>query len=154
MKSSKTIQIDGVAAPREPRDNAPRGLGDFQQRANKDRRRYRGGNDRQFAEPPTPNASVRVPNVGWDSTPRVGGGSSESGWGRVKGQRWDATPVAKRGVEDEEEETAPLDAREWEEEQVKLDRDWYMTGEEGGVVSRFIWIPKQALIMIHSQGWK
>lgn len=65
----------------------------------------------------------------------MGGSSSEGGWGRVKGQRWDATPVAKRGVEEEEEEeTAPLDAREWEEEQVKLDRDWYMTGEEGGVV--------------------
>ncbi|QRV91670.1 Helicase associated domain (HA2) [Ceratobasidium sp. AG-Ba] len=124
-------QREGMAAPRETRDNAPRGLGDFQQRANKDRRRYRG-NEGRFAEPPTPSASVRVPNVGWDSTPRVGG-SGDGGWGRVKGQRWDATPMAKRGPEDEEEETAPLDAREWEEEQVKLDRDWYMTGEEGGV---------------------
>ena len=126
---------EGMAAPREPRDNAPRGLGDFQQRANKDRRRYRG-NEGRFAEPPTPSASIRVPNVGWDSTPRVGG-PSDGGWGRVKGQRWDATPMAKRGPQDDDEgDTAPLDAREWEEEQVKLDRDWYMTGEEGGVVSK------------------
>ncbi|KAG8768899.1 DEAH-box RNA helicase prp16, partial [Ceratobasidium sp. 428] len=132
-RKSRDQQRDGVAAPRESRDNAPRGLGDFQQRANKDRRRYRG-NDKPFAEPPTPSASVRVPNVGWDSTPRVGG-SGDGGWGRVKGQRWDATPVAKRNGEDEEteEEIAPLNAREWEEEQVKLDRDWYMAGEEGGV---------------------
>jgi hypothetical protein len=28
--------------------------------------------------------------------------------------------------------------REWEEEQTKLDRDWYMTGEEGGVVSAYL----------------
>lgn len=28
--------------------------------------------------------------------------------------------------------------REWEEEQTKLDRDWYMTGEEGGVVSGYL----------------
>jgi pre-mRNA-splicing factor ATP-dependent RNA helicase DHX38/PRP16 len=26
-----------------------------------------------------------------------------------------------------------IDAREWEEEQVKLDRDWYTGAEEGGV---------------------
>lgn len=125
---------EGVAAPRESRDDAPRGLGDFQQRANKDRRRGRYDRNK-FAEPPTPSASVRVPNVGWDSTPRVGGSSSEGGWGRVKEQRWDATPVAKRGGEEEEDEYGgALETREWEEEQVKLDRDWYMTGEEGGVV--------------------
>jgi pre-mRNA-splicing factor ATP-dependent RNA helicase DHX38/PRP16 len=29
-----------------------------------------------------------------------------------------------------------LDAREWEEEQVRLDRDWYSTYDEGAVVSR------------------
>lgn len=28
--------------------------------------------------------------------------------------------------------------REWEEEQTKLDRDWYMTGEEGAVVSAYL----------------
>ncbi|GAB1526013.1 Helicase associated domain (HA2) [Rhizoctonia solani] len=133
-RRSRDQQHDGVAAPRESRDDAPRGLGDFQQRANKDRRR--GRYDRsQFAEPPTPSASVRVPNVGWDSTPRVGGGSNEGGWGRVKEQRWDATPMAKRkGDEDEDEFGGALETREWEEEQVRLDRDWYMTGEEGGVV--------------------
>ena len=27
-----------------------------------------------------------------------------------------------------------MDAREWEEEQIRLDRDWYMGAEEGGVV--------------------
>ncbi|KAG8762338.1 DEAH-box RNA helicase prp16 [Ceratobasidium sp. 423] len=133
-RKSRDQQRDGVAAPRESRDDAPRGLGDFQQRANKDRRRGRYDRN-QFAEPPTPSASVRVPNVGWDSTPRVGGGSSEGGWGRVKEQRWDATPMAKRkGEEEEEEFGGALETREWEEEQVRLDRDWYMTGEEGGVV--------------------
>ncbi|CAE6358865.1 unnamed protein product [Rhizoctonia solani] len=133
-RRSRDQQHDGVAAPRQSRDDAPRGLGDFQQRANKDRRRGRYDRN-QFAEPPTPSASVRVPNVGWDSTPRVGGGSGEGGWGRVKEQRWDATPMAKRkGEEDEDEFGGALETREWEEEQVRLDRDWYMTGEEGGVV--------------------
>jgi len=32
---------------------------------------------------------------------------------------------------------AGFDMREWEEEQTKLDRDWYMTGEEGGMVSGY-----------------
>ena len=27
-----------------------------------------------------------------------------------------------------------LDAREWEEEQLRLDRDWYSTAEEGGLM--------------------
>jgi pre-mRNA-splicing factor ATP-dependent RNA helicase DHX38/PRP16 len=27
-----------------------------------------------------------------------------------------------------------IDAREWEEEQTKLDRDWYTSAEESGVV--------------------
>jgi hypothetical protein len=44
--------------------------------------------------------------------------------------------MAKRkGEEDEDEFGGALETREWEEEQVRLDRDWYMTGEEGGVVS-------------------
>jgi pre-mRNA-splicing factor ATP-dependent RNA helicase DHX38/PRP16 len=127
-------------------------LGDFQQRANKDRRwgRY---DRKQFAEPPTPSASVRVPNVGWDSTPRVGGSSSEGGWGRVKEQRWDATPVAKRGGDDEEDGYGgALETREWEEEQVKLDRDWYMTGEEGGVVREWCPVPNSQLMALPRSG--
>lgn len=79
-----------------------------------------------------------MPNVGWDSTPRsqAGGGGRSSGWGNAKHRQWDApTPVAKRGVRSGspgDDGPVPLDAREWEEEEVKLDRDWYMTSEGGG----------------------
>jgi pre-mRNA-splicing factor ATP-dependent RNA helicase DHX38/PRP16 len=31
-----------------------------------------------------------------------------------------------------------MDAKEWEEEQVRLDRDWYSYDDEGAVVSRFV----------------
>lgn len=73
--------------------------------------------------------SVRVPNVGWDSTPRASKGPG--GWGRANTQTWDATPRTARGDSPEGDGALYLDAREWEEEQVKLDRDWYTGGEEG-----------------------
>jgi hypothetical protein len=45
---------------------------------------------------------------------------------------WDAaTPRVDREPEDDDE--VRVDAREWEEEQVRLDRDWYSSFDEGGV---------------------
>ena len=74
-----------------------------------------------------------MPNVGWDSTPRLRDGGS--GWGGAKNRGWDApTPRAARGGSlDGDDGAFGLDAREWEEEQVRLDRDWYTGAEDGGV---------------------
>lgn len=79
--------------------------------------------------------SVRVPNLGWESTPRGTRGEEGSGWGGARNRLWDApTPRAARGGSPDGDDGAfGLDAREWEEEQVKLDRDWYSGAEEGGV---------------------
>jgi pre-mRNA-splicing factor ATP-dependent RNA helicase DHX38/PRP16 len=78
---------------------------------------------------------VRVPNVGWDSTPRGGRSGEGPGWGGARNRGWDApTPrVARGGSPDGDEGAIGLDMREWEDEQVKLDRDWYTGAEEGGV---------------------
>lgn len=94
--------------------------------------------------------SARVPNVAWDSTPRGqsqvpstprsrDGGAGGNGWGGAKDRRWDApTPRTVRGGggddDDIDDGASVVGGREWEEEQVKLDRDWYM-GSEGGLVS-------------------
>jgi pre-mRNA-splicing factor ATP-dependent RNA helicase DHX38/PRP16 len=145
----------------KPGPDAPRGLGDFQNRSNRaERERRRRGydnapdfrardgdrdNDRRGWADSTPRAtprrddapSVRVPNVAWDSTPRSHAGSgSDRGWGAARDRRWDApTPRSVRGRDDDEDDGISIaGGREWEEEQVKLDRDWYM-GNEGGVVS-------------------
>lgn len=79
--------------------------------------------------------SVRVPNVGWDSTPRNTRSEDDPGWGRARNRAWDVpTPRAVRGGSPEDSDGAlGIDAREWEEEQVRLDRDWYTGAEEGGV---------------------
>lgn len=107
-------------------------MGDFQRRSNRDR----GYDKRNWdaATPRTEHGSVRVPNVGWESTPR-NGRSEDGGWGRVGNRSWDApTPRAGRGTSpDDGDRGVPLDSREWEEEQVRLDRDWYTGAEEGGV---------------------
>jgi pre-mRNA-splicing factor ATP-dependent RNA helicase DHX38/PRP16 len=65
--------------------------------------------------------TMRVPNRGWDETPR-------GTWGKSN-KRWDETPRSVR-------ETSPdgIDEREWEEEQVRLDRDWY-NDDQGVAVS-------------------
>ena len=75
-----------------------------------------------------------MPNVGWDSTPRSREGGA--GWGGARNRGWDApTPrVARGGSPDGDDDAFGIDAREWEEEQVKLDRDWY-TGADGGGVA-------------------
>lgn len=72
--------------------------------------------------------SLRVPDLRWDATPRTQSEGSGGGWGRTGARAWDApTPRASRDSSPDQE----LDVREWEEEQVRLDRDWYMGAEEG-----------------------
>ncbi|KAJ7223236.1 pre-mRNA splicing factor [Mycena pura] len=133
---------EGITAAHERRDNAPKGLGDFQRRSNRDRDRGWGGKhdfDRQSSWDVTPRSvrgsgdapSVRVPNVGWDSTPRRPG-DENSGWDAAGTRRWDA-PTPRNVREGSPDDALGLDAREWEEEQIRLDRDWYSGAEEGGV---------------------
>ena len=63
---------------------------------------------------------MRVPNRGWDETPRRGGSASS----QKEGQRrsWDETPRGKR----DGSPGMQMNGKEWEEEQVRLDRDWYL----------------------------
>ncbi|KAF8168367.1 hypothetical protein B0H34DRAFT_645777 [Crassisporium funariophilum] len=155
-RRNKEKQREGITAVKEPRSDAPKGLGDFQRRLNRDRDRGWGGkrdNDRERDNnqqgqargwDSTPRStrgsgsrdapSVRVPNVGWDSTPRSerGGGA---GLSTPRNRGWDApTPRAARGGSPDGDDGAfGLDAREWEDEQVRLDRDWYSGAEEGGI---------------------
>ncbi|EPS93567.1 hypothetical protein FOMPIDRAFT_156786 [Fomitopsis schrenkii] len=136
---------EGIQAPNEKRDDGPRGLGDFQRRLNRDDYRRRNDRDRDRGGrgwDATPRSergrredapSVRVPNIGWDATPRRP--SSPSG-APTRDRRWDA-PTPRRGSPAEDIEDVAgmgLDAHEWEEEQVRLDRDWYMGAEGGGVL--------------------
>ena len=142
---------EGIAVRDERRGDAPRGLGDFQRRSNRDRGyggRYRGRddddrNERDDRSGWTPRSvrsrredgpSVRIPNAGWESTPRAGrSNDSDGGWGAARSRAWDApTPRVNRDESPEGDEPLGIDAREWEEEQVRLDRDWYMGAEEGG----------------------
>lgn len=140
-----------VSAAVDRRDDH-RGLGDFQQRLNRgsweDRRRHRddyggGGEERRggksWGDAPTPRStrvdremdgSVRVPNRGWDETPSRPGRSSREG--SRNGRGWDETPRRSRNGSPQEFE---VDAKEWEEEQMRLDRDWYSIDDEGAVVS-------------------
>ncbi|GMK53866.1 hypothetical protein CspeluHIS016_0104520 [Cutaneotrichosporon spelunceum] len=148
-----------VSASNERRERG--GLGDFQGRANRgsyyderdrdrqrdrrdDRDRWRddrrdGRSDRRdrgaksWDAAPTPrttrpdrdgDGSLRVPNRGWDETPgRTGPG---------RGTRsWDETPGRKSRPDSPQE--FEVDAKEWEEEQVRIDRDWYSYDDEGAV---------------------
>ncbi|KAL1940616.1 hypothetical protein VTO73DRAFT_8051 [Trametes versicolor] len=145
---------EGITAKDERRNDGPRGLGDFQQRLNRDRphdRRDRdrrdngrdnGGDRRGWDATPRSERSrrgddmpsVRIPNASWDATPRrppSPGGSNGS-----RSRRWDA-PTPRRGTSpgsDGGDGALGIDAREWEEEQIRLDRDWYMGAEGGGVL--------------------
>jgi pre-mRNA-splicing factor ATP-dependent RNA helicase DHX38/PRP16 len=137
-------------------DNKPAGLGDFQSRLNRntydDRDRDRGysRDDRKnWNDAPTPKSvkgesdwdggSMRVPNRGWDETPR---GARDAGrYGKSdgsKGRGWDETPrsvrVKKEFPDLEDGEAMAMNGTEWEEEQVRLDRDWYSYDDEGAVV--------------------
>ncbi|KAJ8591344.1 P-loop containing nucleoside triphosphate hydrolase protein [Rhizopogon salebrosus TDB-379] len=142
-------QREGITAVQEQRSDASRGLGDFQRRSNRDsdrgwvRRDYDKDqhNGRDWDSTPRSERSnsnrdapsVRVPNVGWDSTPRRQEGEG-SGWGGARNRAWDApTPRVPRGGSPEDDGLLGVDVREWEEEQLRLDRDWYTGAEEGGV---------------------
>ncbi|KAJ7032499.1 P-loop containing nucleoside triphosphate hydrolase protein [Mycena alexandri] len=144
-RRNKDKQREGITAANERRDDGPKGLGDFQRRSNRDRDRGWGGK-RDFDQPQngrgwdaTPRSvrgngdapSVRVPNVGWDSTPRRPG-DENSGWGAANNRLWDA-PTPRNVRAGSPDDAIGLDAREWEEEQIRLDRDWYTGAEEGGV---------------------
>ncbi|GLB36636.1 putative helicase associated domain (HA2) Add an annotation [Lyophyllum shimeji] len=148
-RRNREKQREGITAVNEPRRDAPQGLGDFQRRLNRDRDRGWGGKrdyDKNVSRgwDATPSSvrrgagdapSVRVPNVPWDSTPRGSRGEDGAGWGGARQRRWDApTPRAARGGSpDGGDDAFGIDTREWEEEQVRLDRDWYMGAEEGGI---------------------
>ncbi|KAJ7773015.1 P-loop containing nucleoside triphosphate hydrolase protein [Mycena metata] len=144
-RRNKDKQREGITAANERREDGPKGLGDFQRRSNRDRDRGWGGK-RDFDQPQngrgwdaTPRSvrgngdapSVRVPNVGWDSTPRRPG-DENSGWGAANNRLWDA-PTPRNVRAGSPDDAIGLDAREWEEEQIRLDRDWYTGAEEGGV---------------------
>ncbi|EJF55621.1 P-loop containing nucleoside triphosphate hydrolase protein [Dichomitus squalens LYAD-421 SS1] len=134
----------GITAKNEPRGDGPRGLGDFQRRLNRDQAydRRRGGDRDRREWDATPRSersrrgedapSVRIPNASWDATPRR---PSSPGGSSARNKRWDA-PTPRRGGSpgSDGEGGLGIDAREWEEEQTRLDRDWYMGAEEGGVV--------------------
>ncbi len=78
---------------------------------------------------------MRILNASWDATPRRQSSPGPSS-GSARNQRWDA-PTPRRGGSpgsDNGDGAIGLDAREGEEEQIRLDRDWYMGAEEGGVV--------------------
>ncbi|KAG2069860.1 P-loop containing nucleoside triphosphate hydrolase protein [Suillus decipiens] len=148
-RRNREKQKEGIAAVQEQRSHTSQGLGDFQRRSNRDNdrrwvrrdhdqdrqngrgwdstpRSERGGSNRDAP-------SVRVPNVGWDSTPRRQEGEG-SGWGGARNRAWDApTPRVPRGGSPEDDGLLGVDVREWEEEQLRLDRDWYTGAEEGGV---------------------
>ncbi|WVO13862.1 hypothetical protein L204_101485 [Cryptococcus depauperatus] len=75
--------------------------------------------------------SARIPRKRWDETPRSSRGPER--WNRDKAARgWDQTPRSSRESPDTSLE---LDAKEWEEEQVRLDRDWYSYDDEGAVAA-------------------
>lgn len=73
--------------------------------------------------------SMRVPNKGWDETPRRGPGGSS---GATPRRSWDETPRNGRNRDGDSPEM--VNGKEWEEEQVRLDRDWYSYDDEGQVV--------------------
>ncbi|KAI0344289.1 P-loop containing nucleoside triphosphate hydrolase protein [Trametopsis cervina] len=145
-RKNRDKQREGITVQQEKRDEGVRGLGEFQRRSNRDQFDRRGGrrgdNRRDWDATPRSERggaredapSVRVPNVGWDSTPRRS--ESGAGWGNAQNRRWDApTPRGDRGADLDDEDGPPvnLDVREWEEEQIRLDRDWYMGPEDGNM---------------------
>lgn len=166
-----------VTAVKPEREDRRQGLGDFQSRLNRgsageerherERPRDQGWGDRggrrderdrggRSWENPTPRTfrtnrdmdggSMRVPNQRWDETPRARG---PGGWGKTQDSRkggWEQTPSSRSvrgGYEDEDF----VNGKEWEEEQVRIDRDWYIQEDEGVVVSRSAAsLPRTALI--------
>ena len=87
--------------------------------------------------------SVRIPNRKWDETPR---GRGRGGWGKAETSKrdvgWDQTPRSGRNSDrgsPEGDDGLDVGGKEWEEEQVRLDRDWYSHDDEGAVVCAVHW---------------
>ncbi|TFK47924.1 P-loop containing nucleoside triphosphate hydrolase protein [Heliocybe sulcata] len=142
-RRNRDKQREGLAVVNERRDDGPRGLGDFKRRSNRDsryddRRGRRGWDETPRSERGSRDdaPSVRIPNAAWDSTPRSTQGEDGSGWGSARNRRWDApTPrVARAGSPEDGDGAFGIDAREWEDEQIQLDRDWYAGAEEGNLM--------------------
>ena len=145
---SVLLVSEGIMAVKDAKNDAPRGLGDFQRRLNRDQGRNWNGDhvrsgDMTWDSTPRsedglrgPWSSARVPNIGWEFTPLNSRGADHTGWGSTKNRLWDApTPRSARDTSpDNLEGVFGYDLREWEEEQVRLDRDWY-TGAEDGVLA-------------------
>ncbi|KAI9639032.1 putative RNA helicase [Dioszegia hungarica] len=123
-----------------PRDNGWNRNGSGGGQGNGRDERDRGGKSWENPTPRTARSdrdmdggSMRVPSKGWDETPRAGG---PGGWGKTADPRrrgWDQTPSSRsvRGGGDEDD--LLVNGKEWEEEQVRLDRDWYIQDDEGAV---------------------
>lgn len=142
--SYNSASLEGISATQGRKSDGPKGLWDFQRRLNRDGqgwggrsggewdstpRTQRGSRDRDRDAP-----SARVPNVGWESTPTRSRDGDGLGWGGTKDKTWDApTPRILRGRSPEDDGLFGVDMREWEQEQIRLDRDWYSGAEEGGV---------------------
>lgn len=131
-RSREAQRSEGIAARNDRRPDG-QGLGDFQQRLN---RNVRDNRSRMPQQTPRGGESTRSARNGWDATPRDPNGG-DGNWGGVRNRRWDApTPRASKdgnmAIDDDDEGgLGQFDAREWEEEQTKLDRDWYMASEDG-----------------------
>jgi pre-mRNA-splicing factor ATP-dependent RNA helicase DHX38/PRP16 len=136
---------EGISALHEKKVDRPRGLDDFKRRSNRDRDRVKGRQEYPRGWEATPRSergprrddapSLRVPNLRWDATPRSQSDGSGGGWGRTGARAWDApTPRASQDSSPDQGNAEELDVREWEEEQVRLDRDWYMGAEEGSLM--------------------
>jgi pre-mRNA-splicing factor ATP-dependent RNA helicase DHX38/PRP16 len=134
-----------AAEERRPRDNGWNRNGTangtsngFGERRNE---RDQGGRSWENTTPRTARSdrdmdggSMRVPSRGWDETPRSKGAQ---GWSKTDDPRrkgWDQTP-SSRSVRGGDEDEMLVNGKEWEEEQVRLDRDWYIQDDEGAVVS-------------------
>lgn len=148
FRKNREKQREGWKVKEEQREDAPRGLGDFQRRSNRDRgwggRGRMHEDDRSRGSGWTPRSergqgrddgpSVRIPNARWDSTPRADRAGEDGSWGSARSRGWDApTPRVSRGASPDGDGAFGIDVHEWEEEQVRLDRDWYMGAEEGGL---------------------
>lgn len=161
IPSAAPVKADSRHLP--VRQQAQQGLGDFQQRLNKGKNREpepfersRPGQSKSWQDAPTPRTttsrrdrdgegSLRVPNRGWDETPRSSrGGDEHSGWGlggkhrSGGGRTWDAATPRRQGEGGDSPnggggDSFVVDSQEWEEEQVRLDRDWYGNYDENAV---------------------
>ncbi|KAH8915069.1 Pre-mRNA splicing factor [Atractiella rhizophila] len=115
LEEHRRRKEDAVAASKDEKEKAGRGadaLNGFRERLNRSGRWDRQTSMHQRSWDSTP-ATTRM---GWDQTPRH------------QGREWD-TPRGTKYPEELSPQPTPLEAgvgaHEWEEEQMRLDRDWY-----------------------------